>query len=233
MKTAIVLFSGGQDSTTCLYLAKTMFDKVVALSVYYGQRHVAELDAAREIASAAKVERYEVDMDFLGQLGGSALIDDSRDLKGSGGLVDAAMPEGLPTSFVPGRNLLMLSLAAALAVREGARDIVTGVCQTDYSGYPDCRQEFVTALERAVNLAMPTSCGPLRIHAPLMQMSKAETVQLAKRLPGCWEAIGRSVTCYHGHRPGCGECPSCKLRVKGFAEAGQEDPAYLDAQSAT
>lgn len=225
MSKAVVLFSGGQDSTTCLYVAKQLHDEVIAVSVFYGQRHKRELEAAREIAAHAKVKHVVLEIPALGQLGGSALVTDAP-LRGEGGIADREMPQGLPTSFVPGRNALLLGLAAAVAVKEGARDIYSGVCQTDYSGYPDCRRDFVDALERALTLAMPSSSGPLRIVTPLMYLTKAETVCLAQRLPrACWEALALTVTCYNGERPGCGTCPACELRAKGFAEACFDDPA--------
>lgn len=225
MSRAIVLLSGGQDSTTCLYWAKQAFDEVMAVSVLYGQRHSAEIAAAMEIARAAHVRHLVVEAPGLGAIGGSALVDRTKEIAGAGGLPDKEAPGGLPTSFVPGRNALFLTLAAAVAVREGARDVVTGTCQTDYSGYPDCRREFVDALEGALTLGMPSGCGPIRILTPLMHLTKAETVTLAKRLPGCWEALALSVTCYEGKRPGCGTCPACALRAKGFAETGWDDPA--------
>lgn len=225
MSKAVVLFSGGQDSTTCLYWARVAFDEVVAVSVFYGQRHRSELEAAREIASLAGVRHRVLEVPALGALGGSALVDSTSEIAGSGGYADAAMPGGLPTSFVPGRNALFLALAAAVAVKEGTRDVVTGTCQTDYSGYPDCRREFIDAQERALTLAMPSSCGPIRVATPLMHLTKAETVRLARRLPGCWEALALSVTCYEGRRPGCGSCPACVLRARGFAEEEQSDPA--------
>lgn len=223
MSKAIVLLSGGQDSATCLFLARVLFDEVVAVSVFYGQRHRAELRAAREVAALAGVRQVVLEAPALGALADSALVGTGV-LTGSGGRPDAAMPEGLPSSFVPGRNALFLTLAAAVAVKEGARDIVTGTCQTDYSGYPDCRREFIDAQERALSLAMPSSCGPIRITTPLMHLTKAETVRLARRLPGCWEALALTVTCYEGLRPGCGGCPACVLRARGFAEAGEVDP---------
>lgn len=225
MSKAVVLFSGGQDSTTCLYWARQSFDEVLAASVFYGQRHRAELGAAADIAALAGVRHIVLEAPVLGGFADSALVDASLPLAGGGGRPDAAMPGGLPTSFVPGRNILFLALAAALAVKEGAHDVVTGVCQTDYSGYPDCRREFVDALEVALRHGMPSSCGPLRILTPLMWMTKAETARLARRLPGCWEALGRSLTCYEGRRPGCGVCAACELRARGFAEAGEVDPA--------
>ncbi len=231
MKTTVVLFSGGQDSTTCLYLAKKIADRVVALSVNYGQRHALEIQAAREIAARAGVEHVVIDLPEYGALvaPSSALIAGAQavgapELRAEGGIVDAAMPHGLPTSFVPGRNALLLTLAASYAATIGARDVMTGVCQTDYSGYPDCREEFVQAMAAALSLAMPSSLRPVQIHAPLMHLTKAQTVDLARSLPGAWEALALSVTCYNGQRPGCGSCPSCLLRAKGFAEAGQTDP---------
>lgn len=225
MSKAVALLSGGQDSTTCLYWAKQNFDEVVALSVFYGQRHKAELEAAAQIASRAGARHQIIETPFLGALGGSALVDASKPLTWEGGIPDAQMPQGLPSSFVPGRNALMLTIASAVAVKEGAKDIVTGVCQTDYSGYPDCRREFIDSLEKTLTLAMPSSTGPIRVHTPLMYITKAETVRLARRLPGCWDSLALSITCYEGKRPGCGECPACALRVKGFAEAGERDPA--------
>ena len=224
MSKAITLLSGGQDSTTCLFWAKQNFDDVVAVSIFYGQRHKAELVAAAAIATQAGVPHRVLEIPALGLLGNSALVDASKPLTLDGGIPDKAMPQGLPSSFVPGRNALLLTLAGAVAVKEGARDIVTGVCQTDYSGYPDCRREFVDSVEAMLAQAMPSSSGPFRIHTPLMFMTKAETVRLARRLPGCWEALALSVTCYEGQRPGCGKCASCDLRIKGFAEAGEVDP---------
>ena len=222
---AIALLSGGQDSTTSLYLAKVLYDEVLAVSINYGQRHKSELKAAAEIAFRAAVKHYVLTTDALSSIGDSALVDKTKALVGSGGRVDREMPQGLPTSFVPARNLLFLTLAAAIACKEGARDIVTGVCQTDFSGYPDCRREFIDSFERSATLAMPSSSGPIRVITPLMWLTKAETVKLALRLPGCWEALTYSVTCYEGARPGCGKCPACELRAKGFREAGYPDPA--------
>ncbi len=222
---AIVLLSGGQDSTTSLYWARTMFDEVVAASVFYGQRHEAELGAAKNIAALAGAQHVPLGVPVLGELADSDLVKTGTEIKAAGGRADAAMPGGLPTSFVPGRNLLFLTLAAALAVKVGAQDIVTGVCQSDYSGYPDCRREFVDAFERAATLAMPSSSGPIRVHTPMMWINKAESVRMARRLTGCWDALALSITCYEGKRPGCGVCPACMLRAKGFAEAGELDPA--------
>lgn len=225
MSKAIVLLSGGQDSTTCLFWARQLFDEVLAVSVFYGQRHRAELVAAQAIASAAGVHHRVLEAPVLGGLGDSALVDPSAALTAEGGRPDHAMPQGLPSSFVPARNILFLTLAAAVAVKEGSRDVVAGLCQTDYSGYPDCRRSFVDALEVALTAGLPSSCGPMRISTPLMYLSKAETVRLADRLPGCWDALGLTITCYEGKRPGCDVCAACALRAKGFEEAGYPDPA--------
>lgn len=226
MSKAIVLLSGGQDSTTCLYWALARFSDVRAVSIFYGQRHERELDAAEKIAHGAGVPHCVLAAPVLSHIGDSALVDPARAIAGSGGHADREMPQGLPTSFVPGRNLLFLTLATAIAVREGASDIVTGVCQTDYSGYPDCRRDFIDSLEKTLGLAMPSSAGPFHIHTPLMNLTKAETVKLAKQLGDkAWAALSQSVTCYEGQHPGCGKCPACELRAKGFAEAGEIDPA--------
>lgn len=227
MTKAVVLFSGGQDSTTALYQALASGADVTAVSVWYGQRHQAELDAAQAVIGSIRprVDHYVLNMEALQQLGDSALVTAVGPIGGAGGRPDTQMPEGLPTSFVPGRNAMLLTMAAAVAVKIGARQVVTGVCQTDYSGYPDCRREFVDALEKALTLAMPSSCGPIEILTPLMHLTKAETVKLARTLPGCWEALALTVTCYEGKRPGCGTCPACTLRARGFAEAGETDPA--------
>lgn len=220
----VVLLSGGQDSTTCAYVARMLFDELHAVSVRYGQRHAAELGAASVIARALGATHEVLSAPALSDIGGSALVS-GGEIAPRGGHVDAAMPEGLPTTFVPGRNLWFLAMAASVAVREGARDIMTGTCETDYSGYPDCRESFIRATEQAINEAMPTSSGPIRVHTPLMHLDKAATVRLARRLPGCWEALAHTVTCYEGRRPGCGRCPACLLRARGFDEAGEVDPA--------
>lgn len=224
MDKAIVLLSGGQDSTTCLGWAKQKFD-CIALSLNYGQRHATELDAAGLIAAHFDVPRVVEEFPVLASIGGSALVNDG-DLALDGGYADDAAPNGLPTSFIPGRNLLFLGLAGAFAVKHGANHIVTGVCQTDYSGYPDCREHFIQQMEHTLNAAMPSGCGPFHIHTPLMKLTKAETVLMGYDLPGVWEALEHSVTCYNGvPNGGCRECGACDLRIKGFAEAGLDDPA--------
>lgn len=224
---AVVLLSGGQDSATCLFWARARYRRIHAFSVHYGQRHVAELEAAAEVARLAGVHAHRtIELESIGGLARSALTQPHGVLAASGGYVDRSAPEGLPTSFLPGRNALLLSLAASYAVDVGAKDIVIGACLADASGYPDCRREFIDVMEHALTLAMPSSCGPLRIRTPLIDLSKAEVVRLAHELgEGCWSALAASVTCYLGHRPGCGTCPSCRVRAEGFALAALSDPA--------
>lgn len=220
---AVVLLSGGQDSTTCLYWALQRYDEVRAVVIDYGQRHVAEVDAARRIATLAGVTHEVLSFPTLMQLGGNALVDKARAVEASGGL------GGHPSTFVPMRNVLFLALAAARAVQWGAEDVVCGACETDFSGYPDCRRAALDAMQDALSLAVD---GRVVVVTPLMALTKAATVRLARSLPGCWEALALSVTCYHGHRPGCGACPACVLRARGFAEADEIDPASTEQEAA-
>lgn len=215
-ESALVLFSGGQDSTTCLYWAKARFDRVEALGFDYGQRHAVELVQAVTIAALAGVP-YTV-LDLRGTLGGSALTEAEKDVNAP----HERAPE-LPASFVPGRNAVFLAHAAAFAYTRGIRDLVGGMCQTDYSGYPDCRLDFIEAMARALGLALGTD---LRIHTPLMHLTKAETWRLAKEL-GCLDVIvEHSHTDYHGDRSerhpwGYGRLdnPASVLRARGYEEA--------------
>jgi 7-cyano-7-deazaguanine synthase len=217
MKQALIVLSGGQDSTTCLYWAIEKWGKenLETLTFDYGQRHRIELDAAREVAEDAGVPNTILPIDTLRVLGGSALTESGIQVKSE---VDPTT--SLPNTFVPGRNLIFLTYAAAFAYQRGIHDLVTGVAETDYSGYPDCREPTIKAIEQAIQLGMDYE---FRIHTPLMHRSKAETVMLAKELGGL-EAMAYTHTCYNGQRPPCGTCPACVLRAKGFAEAGIEDP---------
>lgn len=181
----------------------------------YGQRHRVELHAARRVAEQAGVGNVLLPIDTFAALGGNALTDASV------AVPRTAESEGaLPATFVPGRNLIFLTLAAAYAGPRGIEDIVTGVAQTDYSGYPDCRQETLDALQKVLRLGLERE---IRLHAPLMNRSKKETVLLAQRL-GALEAMALTHTCYEGRRPPCGACAACRLRARGFAEAGIADP---------
>jgi len=215
-RSALVLFSGGQDSTTCLYWAKQQFDDVVALAFDYGQKHSVELEQAKKIADLAET-RFSV-IDIRGALGGSALTEHNLDISAP----HAVNPE-LPASFVPARNALFLTLAAGRAYTLGIRDLVGGMCQTDYSGYPDCRRDFVDSQEKTLSLALDDS---IRIHTPLMGLTKAETWKLAAEL-GVVDVIrDMTHTDYNGDRTtynegGYGKLhnPASILRAKGYEEA--------------
>jgi len=208
MESALVVFSGGQDSTTCLFWARERFRSVRALGFFYGQKHSLELDMARSIAEEAEVPFEVQDVSFISRIGRSALTDTLMP-------VDKEQPEGgWPNTFVPGRNLFFLSVAAVCAREHGIRHLVTGVSQTDFSGYPDCRDAFIRSLNVTLDLAMD---GQFVIHTPLMWLDKAETWELADRL-GIFELVRtRTLTCYNGiPGDGCGQCPSCKLRREGL-----------------
>lgn len=206
--TALVVFSGGQDSTTCLFWAKKHFRRVCALTFAYGQKHVKEVDVARAIAGKAGVDFDVMDVSFIGRLGHNSLTDPSMKM-------DAEKPEGgVPNTFVPGRNLFFLSIAAVYARERGINHLVTGVSQTDFSGYPDCRDAFIKSLNVTLNLAMDEQ---FVIHTPLMWIDKAETWALADEL-GVLDLVRReTLTCYNGiPGDGCGHCPACKLRREGL-----------------
>ncbi|WP_026571678.1 MULTISPECIES: 7-cyano-7-deazaguanine synthase QueC [Sediminibacillus] len=204
---AVVVFSGGQDSTTCLFWARERFDEVETVTFDYNQRHHEEIEIARDIASDLGIKHTVLDMALLNQLAPNALTRAEID-------VTEAEEGGLPSTFVPGRNLLFLSFAAIMAKQVGAKHVVTGVCETDFSGYPDCRDVFVKSLNVTLNLSMDDQ---FVIHTPLMWLDKAETWELADKL-GAFEYIRKNtLTCYHGIRAdGCGECPACKLRRAGL-----------------
>jgi 7-cyano-7-deazaguanine synthase len=222
---ALVLFSGGQDSTTCLAWALGEFDAVETLGFAYGQRHAAELAARPGILAKLRAEfpawgdklgeDHLLSLDVLSQIGGSALTDD----------VEIAMrADGLPTTFVPGRNLMFLTAAAALGTRRGIHDLVGGMCETDYSGYPDCRSETIAALQRALMLGFAEE---FIVHTPLMRIDKAEIWRFAEQLGGVRLVqliVEDTVSCYEGDRTrrhdwgyGCGVCPACLLRNAGYA----------------
>ena len=225
MTKALVLFSGGQDSTTCLVWALRTFAAVETVGFAYGQRHAAELEARPRIlaklASGFPEWRdrlgpdHLLDLSVLAAIGGSALTDDMAIAMGN---------DKLPTTFVPGRNLLFLTTAAALGYRRGAFDLVGGMCETDYSGYPDCRDETIRAMETALRLGMTK---PINVHTPLMWLDKAGTWRLAHELGGDALVdliVEETVTCYRGDRTqrhdwgyGCGACPACDLRAAGYA----------------
>lgn len=224
--TALVLFSGGQDSTTCLAWALDRFDVVETVGFDYGQRHAAELAARPRVLGGLREQfpqwcaklgdDHVLALDLLKAIGGTALTADMKIEIGA---------HGLPTTFVPARNILFLAAAAALGYRRAIRELVGGMCETDYSGYPDCRDETIRATERALTLALDR---PLVIHTPLMRIDKAATWALAEELGGrplVDLIVEETVTCYQGQRAhrhdwgyGCATCPACDLRAKGFAK---------------
>lgn len=226
MESALVLFSGGQDSTTCLAWALERFARVETVGFDYGQRHRIELEVRNSILSEIREvfphwgerlgEDHVIDLQALGQISDTALTTD---------VAIAMRDDGLPNTFVPGRNLIFLTFAAAMAYRRGAKHIVTGVCETDYSGYPDCRDDTIKATQIALNLGMESR---FVVHTPLMWMDKAATWALAEELGGLQlvELVRQgSHTCYNGERGiahewghGCGACPACQLRAGGWSE---------------
>ncbi|ATP42276.1 7-cyano-7-deazaguanine synthase QueC [Solibacillus sp. R5-41] len=211
---ALVVFSGGQDSTTCLFWAIEHFAQVEVVTFDYGQRHRLEIECAKEIANEIGINHHILDMSLLNQLTSNALTREEIKIEENS--------DGLPSTFVPGRNLLFLSFAGVLASQIGAKHIVTGVCETDFSGYPDCRDIFIKSLNVTLNLSMDRT---FVIHTPLMWINKAQTWELADQL-GVLEFVReRTLTCYNGIiANGCGECPACKLRKKGLED-------YINAKS--
>ena len=250
---ALVVFSGGQDSTTCLYWALREFGagNVHAICFDYGQRHSIEIESAKCIAEMTKVPMVVVPINTFSTLGGNSLVDhadadtavessdefadrrqlesaksNEADSKDKANSENHKSAETLPNTFVPGRNLIFLTFAAAHAWSMGCENLIGGMCETDYSGYPDCRRETIDALEISINLGMGAS---FTIHTPLMHLDKAASVVLAKEV-GAFEALAQSHTCYNGSFPPCGTCPACELRRKGFEQAGEVDPLIARAE---
>ncbi|MEJ2454625.1 MAG: 7-cyano-7-deazaguanine synthase QueC [Candidatus Thiodiazotropha sp.] len=217
-KRAVVLLSGGLDSATVLAIARDQGYRCHALSMAYGQRHVAELAAAARVAHALRAKAHKVVSIGLDSFGGSALTDSAID-------VPETMGEGIPVTYVPARNTVFLSLALGWAEVLGAHDIFIGVNAVDYSGYPDCRPQFIAAFEKLANLATKEGVEgrPFYIHTPLIDLTKAEIIRRGTALGVDY---GLTVSCYQANEAGeaCGVCDSCRLRAKGFAEAGVPDP---------
>ena len=204
-KKAVVVFSGGQDSTTCLFWALKEFDEVIAVTFNYNQRHSLEIECAKNIAK--ELEHHILDMDLLNQLAPNALTRNNIEIKEGEG-------KEPPSTFVEGRNMLFLTFAAVLAKVKGAKHIVTGVCETDFSGYPDCRDVFIKSLNVTLNLAMDYD---FVVHTPLMWIDKAQTWELADSFGKLDYIREKTLTCYNGIiGDGCGECPACKLRRNGL-----------------
>lgn len=207
-ETALIVFSGGQDSTTCLFWAKKHFRSVEALTFSYGQRHAIEVQMAEKIARKADVPWHHMDVSFIGKLGRNSLTDSSI-------VMDQEKPaDGPPNTFVPGRNLFFLSIAAVFARERGINHLVTGVSQTDFSGYPDCRDAFIKSLNVTLNLGMEEQ---FVIHTPLMWIDKEQTWEMADKLGVLDLVRNDTLTCYNGIAgDGCGHCPACTLRREGL-----------------
>ena len=227
---AVILFSGGLDSTTILALAKHLGYAPYALSIRYGQRHSSELIAAERIAKSIGVVRHEVIDLALTRFGGSALTDSNLAVPTTSNAI--VNPDSdIPITYVPARNTIMLSLALGWAEALGGCDIFYGANSVDYSGYPDCRPEYVASFERMANLATKAGVEAhndaerFRVHAPIIAMSKAEIIHLGMELGVDY---GQTVSCYQADALGhaCGECESCKLRQAGFMQAGVTDPTH-------
>lgn len=213
MKKALVIFSGGQDSTTCLGWAKNRYDFVSAITFSYGQIHKVEITQAKKIAKQLDTPLHVVNLDFFGDLVNSALI--------GGGDVNAKHMDvdTLPASYVPNRNALFILLAHAFAQKIKAEVLIGGMCQTDFSGYPDCREKFIKSLEQSLNLGSDQN---IEVATPLMFLNKAETFELARKEGVLALVLQESHTCYNGEKTmndygrGCGNCPACNLREKGY-----------------
>lgn len=222
---ALVVLSGGQDSTTCLFWAKHHFSEIHAITYSYGQRHWRELESAKKVAEMAGVASHEflniedAIKDF------SPMTNTDVELKQYDS-IESLPGEGVQTTFVPGRNIIFLTIGANRAWQLGARNLITGVCQEESGGYPDTTITFVQSMQTALTAGMGEG---FEIHAPLMYMSKAESVHLAKELPGCWEALAYTHTAYDGQYPPTGHDHATVLRAKGFLEAGLPDPLILRA----
>ena len=225
MANALVILSGGQDSTTCLFWALREYRSVQALTFAYDQRHSREIASARNIAKVAGVSHEVIDLGAL-FAGLSPLTNKSQAVESYA--TAETLPGGLENTFVPGRNILFLAVAANRAYVQACDDLIIGVSQEDFGGYPDCRENFISKMQEAITAGLDRD---LQIRAPLMHLSKKQTVELALTLPGCMEALALSTTCYNGVLPPCGHCHACLLRERGFCEAGVADPLLAIASS--
>ena len=217
MSSALVVFSGGQDSTTCLAWTKNRYDHVESITFDYHQKHSIEIEQAKKIAKILNVPNYVVIIDIFAQLGDSALLDVNKDQD-----INAShhAKPNLPASFVPNRNAIFFTIAHTYAQKQGLEHVITGINQTDYSGYPDCRELFVKSLEQSLNMGSESN---IEFKYPLIELTKAETFKLAEDEGILDLIIDESHTCYNGDRSikhvwgyGCGECPACALRERGW-----------------
>ncbi|HHY20614.1 MAG TPA: 7-cyano-7-deazaguanine synthase QueC [Bacilli bacterium] len=218
MKKAVIVLSGGLDSATCMGIAKDKGYELYPITFHYGQKHAREIEQAKKIADFYQAKKHRlVDISFFADIGGSALTDETIDVpKGEAS-------DEIPSTYVPARNMVFLALASAYAEVIGAELIYIGVSSVDFSGYPDCRPEFIASMNETVNLATKQGMSEqkLSIEAPLSFLSKKETIELGMRLGVPYKL---TTSCYNGGEKACGVCDSCLLRLKGFAEAGLDDP---------
>lgn len=221
---AVVIFSGGQDSTTCLYWAMARYDVVEAITFNYGQKHLVEIEQSKVICNRESIKQTILDISFLDTIVESALT--------SNGDVNELNEKGLPASFVPNRNQLFITLAHAYAQKIGSNTLVGGMCETDFSGYPDCRKEF---LDKLINATNKGSDSMVFLDTPLMYLTKGQTFHLAAELKRLKEVLEFSHTCYNGDREhrhewgyGCGECPACELRAAGWNDFVLENEFHLE-----
>jgi 7-cyano-7-deazaguanine synthase len=222
-KKAVILLSGGLDSATVMGLAKSRGFECYALTCLYGQRHSCEIDSARKVAEYFKAARHKIIRVDLKDIGGSALLDDNIDVPKDGADLDNT--ETIPVTYVPARNMIFLSYACAWAEAEGIFDIFIGVNSSDYSGYPDCREEFIKSFEQTANLGTAAGVSgeqTYKIHTPIIEMSKAEIIKTGTEL-GVDYSLTHSCYCPDERGRSCGACDSCRLRLKGFDQAGLED----------
>lgn len=218
MKKAVIVLSGGLDSTTCMGLAEEAGYELYPITFSYGQRHDREVEQAKQVSESFKVQQHRiVDIGFFSQIGGSALTDHEVEVSTDG------VDDEIPSTYVPARNMIFLSLASAYAEVIGAEAVYIGVSAVDFSGYPDCRPEFIQSMEKTVNLATKTGATgeAILIKAPLIHLTKKETVSEGLRLNVPYHL---TTSCYLGGDEACGKCDSCRLRIKGFQEAGAKDP---------
>lgn len=231
MTKALVILSGGQDSTTCLFWALEKHDEVEAITFDYGQRHRSEIEAAKKVARIAGVESHEVVQVPECLVSSSPLTSDKElETYDDPDQMESVIGGRRELTFVPMRNALFLTIAANRAEARGATTLVSGVCQMDNANYDDCRKTFLMAAEQYINTALGhdhRGTPWISVAAPLLYLSKAKSIRLAESLRGCMEALAHSHTCYAGAVPPCGRCHSCVLRASGFAEAGVKDPLIV------
>jgi len=230
MTKALVVLSGGQDSTTCLFWAKSIFSEVHALTFDYGQRHSIEIEAAKRVAALAEVASHEI-LELGGGIlqGRSPLVNPDVDVQHYAN--PAEMPDGVEPTFVPGRNILFLTIAANRAFVKRCAAVVLGVSQEDFGGYPDCRDKFIYLMRQALNEGLYGKNSGLAIYTPLIFKTKKETVLLADSFEGCCEALAYTHTCYDGEYPPNPANHASMIRARGFKEAGCDDPLIVRAKS--